>query len=201
MSPYSKRAVLFRIIPRMQETSQMKSNRRQWMGALPAAAVATVATARGLTAKADNGQDDELVLAFSTMRGSLPHVVINGNAAPGFPWIISDGDGSLSDEGHLNLHVRGLVLAHSVPKVGGTNPIPFFRAIVSCTSVDGTGAEDVVNFATGPFPADAQGNCNINAHVVLPNPCFAPIVFVGPAAPTATPGVITGGTWFAVTGL
>jgi hypothetical protein len=57
-----------------------------------------------------------------------------------------------------------------------------------------------VNIATEAFPADAKGNCRIDADVDLPNPCYAPIVLVGPAPQNATPGTITGGTWFAATG-
>jgi hypothetical protein len=163
------------------------------------AVVSAIAVAQVIASRADDG-DDELVLGFSTMRGSLPHVNINGNTAPGAPWVIDDGDGRLTDEGELNLRVRGLVLAKSVPNVGGTNPVPFFRAIVSCTTVDASGATEVVNIATGPFPADAQGNCRIDADIQLPDPCYAPIVLVGPAPANATPGTITSGTWFAASG-
>jgi hypothetical protein len=163
------------------------------------AVVSAIAAAQVMTSRADEGED-ELVLAFRTMRGSLPHVDINGNTGAGAPWVIGDGDGRLSDEGELNLRVRGLVLAKSVPNVGGTNPVPFFRAIVSCTTVDANGATEIVNFATGPFHADAKGNCRIDADIPLPDPCWAPIVLVGPAAANSTPGVIPNGTWFAATG-
>lgn len=152
-----------------------------------------------INSRADE-RDDELVLAFSTMRGNLPHVGINGNTGAGAPWVVSDGDGRLTDEGELNVRVRGLVFAKSVPNVGGTNPVPFFRAIVSCTTVDHTGAAQIVNIATEAFPADAKGNCRIDTDVALPDPCYAPIVLVGTAPANATPGVITGGTWFAATG-
>jgi len=177
----------------------MRSNTRRWMGVLIVAVVSAVAAAQVVTSRADEN-DDELVLAFSTMRGNLPHVDINGNVASGAPWMIRDGDGRLTDEGELNIRVRGLVFAKSVPQVGGTNPVPFFRAIVSCTTVDGTGATEIVNIATGPFPADANGNCRIDADLKLPDPCYGPIVLVGPAAQNSTPGTITGGTWFAATG-
>jgi len=182
----------------------MMSSKKWWMGIL-LTTIGVLASAQALTGMADeNGNDDEddveFILAFSTMRGNLPHVDINGNIGAGAPWVIADGDGGLSDAGELKLRVRGLVLAKSVPGVGGTNPVPFFRAIVSCTTVDGQGNTTVANFATGPFPADAKGNCNIDAQVTLPNPCYGPVVLVGPAAANSTPGEITGGTWFAATG-
>ena len=178
----------------------MLLNRRKRMGLITAAIVATAST-YAFTGRAEVG-DDELVLAFSTMRGNLPHVDINGNFGAGAPWVIRDGDGALSSEGEIQIRVRGLVFAKSVPNVGGTNPVPSFRAIVSCTTVNSEGATEVVNISTGGFPADANGNCNIHDKITLPNPCYAPIVLVGPETSPATPSnsVIVGGTWFAATG-
>jgi hypothetical protein len=177
----------------------MNSNRRRWAGVLILAAISAIATARVVASRADEG-GDELVLGFRTMRGNLPHVAINGNTGAGAPWVVREGDGFLTDEGELTVRVRGLVFANSVPNVGGTNPVPFFRAIVSGTTVDETGATEIVNFATGPFAADAKGNCRIDADISLPNPFYAPIVLVGPAGAADTPGPIAGGTWFAATG-
>jgi hypothetical protein len=65
-----------------------------------------------------------------------------------------------------------------------------FQVIVSCQSIDGSGAADVVNVSTAPFPADANGNSLIDTTVDLPSPCIAPIVFVAS----------TRGAWFAATG-
>jgi hypothetical protein len=177
----------------------MKSDIRRWARVVTLAAISAIATTQVLASRADDG-DDKLVLAFRTMRGNLPHVVINGNAGSGAPWVVREGDGFLNDEGELVVRVRGLVLANSVPGVGGTNPVPFFRAIVSGTTVDGTGATEIVNFATGSFPADAKGNCRIDAEIPLPNPFYAPIILVGPASANSTPGEIANGTWFAATG-
>jgi hypothetical protein len=111
----------------------------------------------------------------------------------GFPWMIRAGTGSLKSDGHLLVHVRGLVLADQLPvpvALQGTNPIPHFRAIVSCQSISAGGAAIVSNVSTGQFPASAAGNSDINATVSLPRPCIAPIVFV------TSPG----GAWFAATG-
>src|SRR5262249_46686089 len=95
--------------------------------------------------------------------------------------------------GHLLVHVRGLVLAEEAPvppALQGTNPIPDFEAIVSCQSIGTDGSAVSTNVATGQFAASADGNADINATVSLPSPCIAPIVFV--ASPT--------GAWFAATG-
>ncbi|MET1011960.1 MAG: hypothetical protein ABWY83_06240, partial [Actinomycetota bacterium] len=71
----------------------------------------------------------------------------------------------------------------------GANPVSTFRAIVSCQTIVG-GAAAVTNVSTGTFPATMTGDSRIEATVSLPDPCFAPIVFV--TSPT--------GSWFAVTG-
>jgi hypothetical protein len=179
----------------------MKNSRRRWLAALIVSATTAITIAQVVATRADFGFSDEPILVFSTMRGNLPHVDINGNIGAGAPWVIADGDGVLGSNGDINILVRGLVLAPTVPNVGGTNPVPKFRAIVSCTTVNDQGAAEVVNITTGAFPANAKGNCVIHDQVTLPNPCYAPIVFVGPAPAGVVPDTeIDGGTWFAVTG-
>jgi hypothetical protein len=112
----------------------------------------------------------------------------------GLPWIITAGNGALNSDGHLLVHVRGLVLAGQAPvppALQGTNPIPGFEAIVSCQTISATGAATITNVSTAPVPASTAGNSDINATVSLPHPCLAPIVSVlGP--PNAG--------WFAATG-
>jgi hypothetical protein len=66
----------------------------------------------------------------------------------------------------------------------GTNPIPTFRAIVSFETLPPIFTEDV--------PASTDGDADINTHLELPHPGFAPIIFVGPG---------TNAVWFAVAGL
>ena len=49
--------------------------------------------------------------------------------------MLTAGTGSLKRDGHVLIHVRGLVLADQLPvppALQGTNPIPDFDAIVSC---------------------------------------------------------------------
>lgn len=180
----------------------MKLSRRRWMGLVTAAVIAAFAATYAVTGHAHDDDDDDVVLAFSTMRGNLSHFDINNNVGAGPLWVIRDGDGVLTTRGAVRIRVRGLVLAPSVPNVGGTNPVHSFRAIVSCTTVNAQGDPEVVNISTGGFPADAKGNCNIHDHVTLPDPCFAPIIFVGPEPnPAVAPDTeIPGGTWFAATG-
>jgi hypothetical protein len=137
------------------------------------------------------------VLEFDTMAAVVGPFVgsanpIRGVNGGGLPWQIADGHGELSSDGKLEVEVEGLVLLNGAPvppALRGTNPVPFFQAIVSClTIVDGAAA--TANVTTDPFPATTTGDSKIEATVSLPSTCFAPIVFVGPSA-TA---------WFAVTG-
>jgi hypothetical protein len=149
--------------------------------ALPAAALAK-----------DDG--DATVLEFRRMVGvSGPFVgatnPIRGIPGGGLPWMLAEGRGELRADGHLEVRVRGLVLAAG-PRAG-TNPVASFRAIVSCLSVDAAGQPVTVNRSTGEFPATNTGDADIEAQLDLPSPCLAPIVFV--TSPT--------GAWFAATGL
>ena len=110
----------------------------------------------------------------------------------GIPWRLDLGKGELSTGGHLEIKVRGLVLASGGS--AGTNPVGNFRGLVSCLTDDAI--PEVVNVSTGDFPATTGaasaggGNADIEADLDLPNPCIAPIVFV------TSPG----GAWFASTG-
>ncbi len=120
---------------------------------------------------------------------------IRGVPGGGLPWVVQMANGELKSNGKLEIRVVGLVLDPTDPTViarglGGTNPSPSFKAIVSCLTKDAAGAAVTVNVSTDPFPADASGNANIEDTVALPKPCLAPIVFV--TSPT--------GSWFAVTG-
>jgi hypothetical protein len=107
---------------------------------------------------------------------------IRGIHGGGLPWALRSAQGELSADGRLRVQVKGLVLAAGPNS--GTNPIPTFRAIVSF--------ETLAPIFTEAVPASTDGDANINMHVELPHPGFAPIIFVGPG---------TNAVWFAVTGL
>jgi hypothetical protein len=166
---------------------------------LAALGVALVSLVPVLWASAPAGAGPATILDFTTMTPVTgPYV---GAADPvrtvpggGLPWIITAGNGVLKSDGHLIVHVRGLVLADRAPvppALQGTNPIPGFEAIVSCQAISATGAATISNVRTAAFPASTAGNADINTTVRLPHPCIAPIVFVFGA-----PNV----GWFAATG-
>jgi hypothetical protein len=137
--------------------------------------------------------DPAVVLRFDRMTPvNGPHVgpanPVRGIQGGSLPWTLTTGTGSLDRDGHLLVHVRGLVLAHepSVPAaMRGTNPFPAFRAIVSCQSTGSGDTLSTTDIATGDFQANAAGDLEINARVSLPWPCIAPMVFItGPSGVT-----------------
>jgi hypothetical protein len=99
----------------------------------------------------------------------------------GLPWVITSAHGWVHSDGHVDVKVKGLIIV--VPPVNGKNPVPFFKAIVSCITPSG-----VKNVSTSNFDASSTGDAEINDTVTLPADCSQPIVFV------ASPG----GAWFAM---
>jgi len=139
------------------------------------------------------------VLEFDTMVGvSGPFL---GNANPirdvpggGRPWVLDKAKGELESDGELEIKVKGLIIPASEPDFG-FNPAPFFKAIVSCITLDESGAPVIENVITQNgdevMKGDPRnGDAEIEAKLDLPNPCIAPIIFV--TSPT--------GSWFSVTG-
>jgi hypothetical protein len=140
------------------------------------------------------------ILKFQTMVGvPRPYTdainAIRGVPGGGLPWVVDSANGKLRTDGHIVIQVEGLVLDPNDQGVidaglAGTNPVPNFKAIVSCLSKNAAGDATTSNVETGLFPASAAGDSEIEDNVNLPDPCIAPIVFV--TSPT--------GQWFASTG-
>jgi hypothetical protein len=117
---------------------------------------------------------------------------IRGVPGGGLPWQLDSGSADLRSDGRLHVEVEGLVLAPRPPvpaNLQGTNPFAQFKAIVSCLTTVG-GAATTANVATEPFAVTSTGDGELDTSVVLPSPCFAPVIFV--TAPM--------GAWFAITG-
>jgi hypothetical protein len=154
-----------------------------WRRFLVAAVGALSLVGAGTASVGADGRGDR-VISFDSMTavtGSAVGAVNDrGIKGGGLPWVITSGTGSVDRQGDVSVSVKGLIIV--VPPVNGHNPVPFFKATVSCITPDG-----VVNVSTGNFPASPAGDSTIKATVDLPHPCKDPIVFV--AAPT--------GQWFA----
>ncbi len=132
-------------------------------------------------------QFDTMIGVPLTLTGLQSNGPLRGINGGGLPWTVGSAMGFLTTSGQLKIEVKGLVLA-----TNGINPIPNFRGLVSCVKSDGT----FDNIPTGDFPAttgpasSGGGDADIEANVVLPQPCIAPIIFV------TNPN----GAWFAATG-
>jgi hypothetical protein len=169
----------------------------RWM--LGALLVASIGLVPILGSTSPASADPGTILKFNVMT-PVTGPYVGGNQirmvpGGGLPWMISSGTGSLTRDGRLQIHVRGLVFADipTVPaNLRGINTIADFEGIVSCQTIT-DGMATVTNVATGPFPASMRGNADIKARVKLPEPCIAPIVFVAS-------GVAPTGAWFAATG-
>ncbi|HKF16983.1 MAG TPA: hypothetical protein VKF14_07330 [Candidatus Dormibacteraeota bacterium] len=143
--------------------------------------------------QAGASSNENTILEFESMVGVSGQFVgangtpVRGLHGGGLPWVITSGEGEVDSAGNVDVEVRGLVLANTPPvppNLRLTNPVPNFRAVVSCLDAGG----NPVNVSTGPFPASPQGNAEIEATVQLPRPCRDPIVFV------TSPGL----AWFAM---
>src|SRR5512133_628334 len=102
-----------------------------------------VLTAFFVGAATPAGAKETRILAFDTMVG-VPHAftgtqaaaLFRGVNAGGLAWQLSSAKGSLTSGGHLEIEVKGLVLAEGAN--AGSNPVAAFGATVSCVTGDGT---------------------------------------------------------------
>jgi len=170
------------------------------MGAGEASGGAEVAFDRSSSQGKESGKAR---FEFDQLRGNVRPFIgsanaIRGLSAGGLPWVLKKGEARYHD-GELRVKVRGLVFDPEDPDaiargVGGTNPVAAFQAVLSCLTVDASGAVVTVNVATQPAPATTGlggGDADIREKLQgVPDPCIAPIVFVTSA----------GGSWFAATG-
>ena len=110
---------------------------------------------------------------------------IRGQNAGGIPWRLDHGEARLAANGELRVKVEGLVL-----QTTGLNPVPAFKAILSCLTNSGSTLA-TVNVSTAPVPVGPDGDAEIREVLDgVPTPCYAPVVLV-------TSG---GGSWFAASG-
>lgn len=156
------------------------------------AAGPAAATSGSSRAASAGGAGGESVFRFESMVGNTAtrsNGAIRGIDAGGAPWVLDRADGRLDRSGELRVEVEGLIIP------GRGNPVPSFRAVLSCYTevVEGgvTRVELAPPVATGLFPATPEGDSEIRETLTgIPQPCLAPLVFV------TSPG----GAWFAVTG-
>jgi hypothetical protein len=173
----------------------MSKKAKRWIGSMGMMFLAVIVV--GKMARADHedqGNHDygRAILAFHTMYGvdgpfTDPANALRGIVGDEDAWKLASAAGFLATDGHLKIHVRGLIFGDGRPNDEGT-----FRGAVSCLTEDeAAGTTPVVNVITDGFPATPEGDSDIDATVVLPNPCVAPVVFVLAGSEDK---------WFSVTG-
>src|ERR671934_1576386 len=135
-------------VARTKEGLRYLASRRGLLrgAAIVAGGLAIGGLEKPITALASHDRDEErgVVLAFETMVGVTRPFV--GSANPqrglnggGLPWTIAQAKGRLNAGGELKVRVQGLVLANTnaaPAALRGTNPVPAFRAVVSCLTID-----------------------------------------------------------------
>jgi len=153
----------------------------------------------GLVAGTHPGGSTRTILEFDSMYAvdgpfTSPANKINGVHGDDLPWELESASGTLLSDGHLEVHVRGLVFADDdevPPQLQGTNDERSFRALLSCITEDGNHKTRQVEVFSRDFKATEDGDADFDGEIELPNPCVAPVLF------------ITAGSedrWFAVTG-
>jgi len=124
-----------------------------------------------------------------------PDNAIQGVAGDELPWVLKSAHGFLNQNGTLHIEVKGLVFSDDdkvPPELQGINDEDEFRALVSCLTEDEDGHVVQTQVLTPGFKATPSGDCKIHAHIELPDPCIAPVVFVMAGSEDK---------WFAVTGV
>lgn len=105
-------------------------------------------------------------------RGPAQEPTIAGIAPGGLPWVLEDGDVTLSKHGELRASVDGLLLGPGAPAnlVGTTGPIKQVSASLVCAN------GPVVT--TGPVPLSAKGDAHLHQRIALPGHCVGPVVLI-----------------------
>lgn len=157
---------------------------RKFLLAIAALGVVTVLMVFAVGALADdghgkgggNGDNEQGKAVFaSTIVPSVPtDPKIDGVAAAGAPWVIGEGKVTISGSGDLKIEVEGLIITAK-----GGNPLTTISASLFC------GAATTATATTAAVPFSPAGDAEIEASVMLPAKCLAPVVFLHPGSNTA----------------
>ncbi len=158
-----------------------RSIRAAYPAALTGALLASALAVGAVTAS--GGSSGRLESSMAGIPAGLTGQVLMGVQGGGLPWSLGKGEASLAGDGRLHVEVEGLVLAAGAN--AGINPIPTGVAIVAC--------DGAVAAQSGPVPFSRAGDAEVDATLILPSPCVAPVIFFAGATGA-------GPRWFAVTG-
>lgn len=97
---------------------------------------------------------------------------IAGIAPGGLPWVLENGQVSLSEDGVLRASVDGLLLGKGAPAnlVGTTGPIKMVSASLVC-------ANGPV-MTTAPVALSKKGDAHLQRRITLPAHCVGPMVLI-----------------------
>jgi hypothetical protein len=153
----------------------------------------------GLVAAANPGGHPQRILEFDTMYAvdgpfTSPANKINGVRGDDLPWELDSAKGILLSDGHIEVHVRGLVFAEDdevPPHLQGKNDERTFRVLLSCITEDGEHKTEQAEVFSRDFQATMDGDADLDGEIDLPSPCVAPVLFIMAGSEDR---------WFAVTG-
>ena len=143
--------------------------------------------------------DDSTGSFASGVLGSTPGTTIGGVVSGAAPWSIHEGRAIVTPGGNLVVEVNALLIAAGpgIPPnlVGTTGPVQMVAASLVCGGSGGS-----VAASTDGVPLTASGNAQIQAKVMVPERCIAPVVLVRFFNAAAAPGAQLG-PFIALTGL
>jgi len=148
----------------MPTTPRSRTGRVAILAALAAGALAVPA----VPAYADSGHP---ILSADLVATSPNFPVVAGATAGGRPWVITEGEATVSRDGRIRVEVEGLVIP--VAPFNGTNPVATLAASLAC---GGT-----VVATTAPVPFSPAGNAEIRDTIAVPASCADPVVLLSPA--------------------
>jgi hypothetical protein len=148
----------------------------------------------------NNGNDNNSSLQSSVI-GSVPGLTIGGILSGGAPWVVREGEASVSSSGRINVEVQGLLIGAGGPVnlVGTTGPVTMVGATLVCGGSGGSPVP-VPGASVTPSPLSSTGNAEIQQVVTLPPACQGPVVLVRIFNASAPLGSQLG-AFIAVTGL
>jgi hypothetical protein len=128
--------------------------------------------------KNNNNNNNDNSSFRSSVIGSATGLTIGGVNSAGAPWVVSEGQASVSGSGRIRVEVQGLLLGAGAPAdlVGTTGPVTMVGATLVCGGSGGAVVPEAV--AVTPSPLSPAGNAEIEQDVTLPAACFGPVVVV-----------------------
>ena len=124
--------------------------------------------------------------------GGTPNLTIRSVVSGAAPWVVQEGKAQIDSDGHVRVHVSGLLIASGalangdpVPAavVGTIGPVTSVHAALTCGG-PGSGVPFTIT-PTDAVPLSPQGDFDIDAKITLPATCDRPILLIRFGEPSA----------------